>query len=306
MRRGVLVKDGSALERLAEVNEALFDKTGTLTLGRPVPQGLDRLGREDQPILLALARASRHPLSDALRQALEARQVAPASLDRIREVPGEGVFADHDGVAVSLARPRSVVSLLGLASEYRFAERSVLLHFTDALRPDAAETLRELRSIGLKTLIASGDRPEAIEEIARATGTTAVGHLRPADKLALVGRLQAQGEKVLMVGDGLNDGPALAAGHASMAPASASDASQLTADAVFLGDRLAPVAVTVRAARRTIAVVRQNFALAIGYNVLAVPLAVAGKVTPLVAAIAMSTSSLIVIANALRLKGAAK
>ena len=306
MRRGVLVKDGSALERLAEVNEALFDKTGTLTLGRPVPQGLDRLGREDQPILLALARASRHPLSDALRQALEARQVTPASLDRIREVPGEGVFADHDGVAVSLARPRSVVSLFGLASEYRFAERSVLLHFTDALRPDAAETLRELRSIGLKTLIASGDRPEALEEIARATGTTAVGHLRPADKLALVGRLQAQGEKVLMVGDGLNDGPALAAGHASMAPASASDVSQLTADAVFLGDRLAPVAVTVRAARRTIAVVRQNFALAIGYNVLAVPLAVAGKVTPLVAAIAMSTSSLIVIANALRLKGAAK
>ena len=306
MRRGVLVKDGSALERLAEVSEALFDKTGTLTLGRPVPQGLDRLGREDQSILLALARVSRHPLSDALRQALEARQVTPASLDRIREVPGEGVFADQDGVAVSLARPRSVVSLFGLASEYRFGERSVLLHFTDALRPDAAETLRELRSIGLKTLIASGDRLEALEEIARATGTTAVGHLRPADKLALVGRLQARGEKVLMVGDGLNDGPALAAGHASMAPASASDASQLTADAVFLGDRLAPVAVTVRAARRTIAVVKQNFALAIGYNVLAVPLAVAGKVTPLVAAIAMSTSSLIVIANALRLKGAAK
>ncbi|MEV4934093.1 cadmium-translocating P-type ATPase [Sphingobium sp. LMA1-1-1.1] len=306
MRRGVLVKDGSALERLAEVSEALFDKTGTLTLGRPVPQGLDRLEREDQSILLALARVSRHPLSDALRQALEARQVAPASLDRIREIPGEGVFADHDGVAVSLTRPRSVVSLFGLASEYRSGERAVLLHFTDALRPDAVETLRELRSIGLKTLIASGDRPEALEEIARATGTTAVGHLRPADKLALVGRLQARGEKVLMVGDGLNDGPALAAGHASMAPASASDASQLTADAVFLGDRLAPVAVTVRAARRTIAVVKQNFALAIGYNVLAVPLAVAGKVTPLVAAIAMSTSSLIVIANALRLKGAAK
>lgn len=306
MRRGVLVKDGSALERLAEVSEAVFDKTGTLTLGRPVPQGLDRIGQPDQAILLALARASRHPLSNALRLELEAREVVPAPLDDIREVAGEGVFAQHGGVEVSLARPRSIVSLFGLVSEYRRGDQSVLLSFTDAPRPDAVETLDRLRAMGVKTLIASGDRTEALEEIARATRTTAIGHLRPVDKLALIGRLQAQGEKVLMVGDGLNDGPALAAGHASMAPASASDASQLTADAVFLGDRLAPVALTVRAARRTIAVVKQNFALAIGYNVLAVPLAVAGKVTPLVAAIAMSTSSLIVIANALRLKGAVK
>ena len=306
MRRGVLVKDGSALERLAEVSEALFDKTGTLTLGRPVPQGLERLGPEDQSILLALARASRHPLSDALRLALESRQVVPAALDQIREVPGEGLFADHEGLPVSLARPRSIVSLFGLASEYRRGDHATLLRFSDALRPDAAETLAALRAMGLQTLIASGDRTEALEEIARETGTTAIGQLRPADKLALIARLQARGEKVLMVGDGLNDGPALAAGHASMAPASASDASQLTADAVFLGDRLTPVVETVRAARRTIKVVKQNFALAIGYNVLAVPLAVSGKVTPLVAAIAMSTSSLIVIANALRLKGAAK
>jgi len=230
----------------------------------------------------------------------------PTPLDQIREVPGEGLFAEHKGLPVALARPRSIVSLFGLASEYRRGEHATLLRFSDALRPDAAQTLGEIRAMGLKTLIASGDRTEALKEIARATGTTAIGQLRPADKLALIGRLQGRGEKVLMVGDGLNDGPALAAGHASMAPASASDASQLTADAVFLGDRLAPVAVTVRAARRTIAVVKQNFALAIGYNVLAVPLAVAGKVTPLVAAIAMSTSSLIVIANALRLKGAAK
>jgi Cu2+-exporting ATPase len=300
------VKDGSALERLAEVSEAVFDKTGTLTLGRPVPQGLKRLWRDDRAILLALARASRHPLSDALRQALEARGVTPATLANIREVAGEGVFADYEGVAVSLARPRSLVNLFGLASEYRRGEQAMLIGFSDALRPDAPETLAVLRGLGIKTLIASGDRTEALEEIARATGTTAIGQLRPADKLALIGRLQGRGEKVLMVGDGLNDGPALAAGHASMAPASASDASQLTADAVFLGDRLAPVALTVHVARRTIAVVKQNFALAIGYNVLAVPLAVAGKVTPLVAAVAMSTSSLIVIANALRLKGASK
>ena len=306
MRRGVLVKEGSALERLAEVTEALFDKTGTLTLGRPVPHGLEQMGQEDRAILLALARASRHPLSSALRLELEARLVAAASLDRIREVPGEGVFAEHRGCPVSLARPRRVISLFGLASEFRRGSHCVLIRFSDPLRPDAAETLVTLRAMGLETLIASGDRTEALQEISHATGTLAIGQLRPADKLALISRLHVRGEKVLMVGDGLNDGPALAAGHASMAPASASDASQLMADAVFLGDRLAPVALTLRAARRTIRVVNQNFGLAIGYNVLAVPLAVAGKVTPLVAAVAMSTSSLIVIANALRLRSAAR
>ncbi|EQB12501.1 MULTISPECIES: heavy metal translocating P-type ATPase [Sphingobium] len=306
MRQGVLVKDGSALERLAETTEAVFDKTGTLTLGRPVPRHLDRLDGEDHSILLALAQASRHPLSVALRQALEAEGVRPATLDPIREVPGEGLFANHRGVPVSLARPRSLITLFELASEYRHGADVHLLPFTDALRPDAAETLAALRAAGLQTLIASGDQPEALEEIARATGTTAIGRLRPADKLALLDRIKAQGQKVLMVGDGLNDGPALAAGHASIAPASASDASQLAADIVFLGDRLAPVAIALRAARRTIRVVKQNFALAICYNILAVPLAIAGKVTPLVAAVAMSLSSLIVILNALRLKDSAK
>lgn len=306
MRQGVLVKDGSALERLAEVTEAVFDKTGTLTLGRPVPQELERLESEDRSVLLSLACASRHPLSVAVRQALEERGVIPARLSAIREVAGEGVFAEHGGVPVSLARARSLVHLFGLTTEYRHGQRAALLQFSDALRPDAADTIDTLRGMGLNILIASGDRPAALEEIARATHTTAIGHLRPADKLDLIDRLRRKGEKVLMVGDGLNDGPALAAGYASMAPASASDASQLTADAVFLGEALAPVAITLRVARRTVAVVKQNFALAIGYNVLAVPLAIAGKVTPLVAAIAMSTSSLIVIANALRLKGAAK
>lgn len=304
MRRGVLVKDGSALERLAEVDEVVFDKTGTLTLGRPMPHDLDRLGDEDKAILLALARTSRHPLSNALRQALEG--IEAATIANAREVAGEGVFAHFDGEAVSLARPRSLIALFGLASEYRRGDHAILLRFADALRPDAVAVMASLRGEGLTTLIASGDRPEALEEVARATGTTAIGHLRPADKLALIERLSCRGQKILMVGDGLNDGPALAAGHASMAPASASDASQLTADAVFLGDRLAPVAVTLRVAQRTVRVVKQNFGLAIGYNMLAVPLAIAGKVTPLVAAVAMSLSSLIVVANALRLNGSAK
>ena len=306
MRRGILVKDGSALERMAEVDSIVFDKTGTLTLGRPVPEGMDAMAPQDRAILLALARASRHPLSIALRQALEAQGVEAAQLDDLREVPGEGLFARHAGVAVSLARPRGLVSLFGLASEYRQGTEAHLLQFSDALRRDAGEILPALRTDGYRIVIASGDRPEALGPVARATGAIAIGHLRPADKLALVQRLKRQGRRVLMVGDGLNDGPALAAGHASMAPACASDASQLAADVVFLGDVLAPVGITLRAARRTIHIVRQNFALAIGYNMLAVPLAVAGKVTPLVAAVAMSLSSLIVVANALRLNGAAR
>jgi Cu2+-exporting ATPase len=160
--------------------------------------------------------------------------------------------------------------------------------------------------MGLEPIIASGDRPQALHDIALATDMLATGRMTPQAKLAMIERLKAQGHRVLMVGDGLNDGPALAAGHVSLAPSSASDVSQLAADAVFLGDSLAPAAIAVRAARRTLAVLRQNFALAIGYNVLAVPLAIAGMVTPLVAALAMSSSSIIVVANALRLRSAAK
>ena len=305
MKRGILVKDGSALERLAQVDEAVFDKTGTLTLGRPVPRDLDALDSENRAILLTLARGSRHPLSIALRTVLEAEGVIAAVIDDVREVAGEGMSGRFGAEKVTLGRPRSLIGLFDLTTEYRRGDRATLLRFADTLRPDAVDTLAALQGMDIATLIASGDRPEALTEIARLTGTTAIGHLRPADKLALIERLKAGGHRILMVGDGLNDGPALAAGHASMAPASASDASQLAADAVFLGDRLAPVAVTVRAALRTVAIVKQNFALAIVYNLLAVPLAIAGQVTPLVAAVAMSTSSLIVIANALRLRRAA-
>lgn len=305
MRRGILVKDGSALERLAEADSVRFDKTGTLTLGRPELVE-ESLTAEERPLALALARASRHPLSIALARRLEGEGVAAADLGRIVEYPGKGVEARHDGRMVRLGSPAWIGYAApgdGMACAFAIEGGDArLLSFSDRIRPDAASSVRRLEAQGLECAILSGDRRAAVAPVAVDLGLTAAVGLSPTEKVDAIHRQAAIGHRVLMVGDGLNDGPALAAGHVSMAPASASDVGQTAADLVFLGDSLAPVPIAVDAARRTMRVVRQNFVLAIGYNLLAVPLALAGLVTPLVAAIAMSTSSIIVVANALRLR----
>ncbi len=307
MKRGVLIKDGSALERMAEIDRALIDKTGTLTLGRPVAGNLAEIAPQHKPILLALAQMSRHPLSAALTRDLAAQGIHAAQIDEVQETPGFGVAALWQGQPVTLGRPQGPAAGSELASELSIAGQPVaLIRFADALRPDAVEAIAALRAQGVDAMILSGDRTAAVAPVARALGLTAMSGLSPQDKLAAIARNSAADHKVLMIGDGLNDGPALAAGHASMAPGSASDVGKNASDCIFMGDRLMPVVDTIRMARRTQAIVRQNFALAIAYNAIAVPLAFAGLVTPLVAAIAMSGSSLIVVGNALRLKGALK
>jgi Cu2+-exporting ATPase len=307
MRAGIMVKDGSALERLAAVDRALLDKTGTLTLGRPLPDpaALSALDADEAAVALALASNSRHPLSRALAAALTERGTAAAAVEAVRERPGEGVFATWRGGEVALRRPEG--SAGGIAAAIAIEGRpSRLIPFTDRLRPDAAAALAQLAGVGIECSILSGDASAAVDETARATGLAAHAGVRPADKQRAVNHLRASGRKVLMVGDGLNDGPALAAADASIAPGSASDVGLQAADVVFVQDSLLALPRAVRAARQTMRVVKQNFALAIGYNALAVPLAMAGLVTPLVAAVAMSTSSLIVIANSLRLARAAR
>ncbi|OYW15839.1 MAG: nitrogen fixation protein FixI [Sphingomonadales bacterium 32-65-25] len=306
MKAGVLVKDGSALERLAEADAAVFDKTGTLTRGSPEPVDLSMLDATQAGIALALAQCSRHPLSEALRAALTAAGTVPQRVTLVTETPGEGLTGQWQGQIVRLGRPASDDGDLMAAALSIGAAREILLRFADPLRPAAAATITELAALGLPARILSGDRPGPVAAVAQALGIIGEGGLTPADKLAAIKALSASGKRVLMVGDGLNDGPALAAGHVSMAPGSAADASQNAADAVFLGSSIAPVATAIRAARATQRVVRQNFALAIGYNIIAVPLAIAGLVTPLVAALAMSGSSIIVVANALRLKGSTR
>jgi len=306
MRAGVLVKDGTALERLATTDRALFDKTGTLTLGRPELSNPDAIPAEMKPVALVLAQNSRHPLSQAIRRSLEHEGVMPATIGETVEEPGFGVRASLDGQLVSLGR--GLASVGGrMTTNLSIGEQPpITLDFRDALRPDTNETIECLARIGIESSIATGDHAAAVAAVTSGLGLTAQTSMLPEDKLELIARLQRQGHKVLMVGDGLNDGPALVAGHVSMAPGSASDVGQNAADAVFLGDSLMPVAKAVIAARRTMRVVRQNFAIAIGYNAIAVPLAFLGLVTPLVAALAMSGSSIIVVANALRLKNAAQ
>jgi Cu2+-exporting ATPase len=306
MRAGIMVKDGSAFERLAKVDRALLDKTGTLTLGRPVPdpQVLASLPPEAASVALALASHSRHPISRALAAALAAQGFPAARLDDVAEQPGEGVFARWNGREVGLRRPaaaQGVAVRLAIAGDSDWQ-----IPFADRLRPDCDAALAQLRDLGIGMSIVSGDHPAAVAEVARATGLPARADARPQDKQDLIAGLQRDGAHVLMVGDGLNDGPALARADASIAPGSASEVGLQAADLVFVQDSLLALPRAVRAARATMRVVKQNFALAIGYNVLAVPLAMAGYVTPMVAALAMSSSSLIVVGNSLRLARAAR
>lgn len=312
MRRGILIRDGAALEKLASVDSVLLDKTGTVTLGRLTPIE----GMPEQPmqrrVLLALALGTRHPHARAIAAALEAEGVAPALVSELREVVGSGVEAIVDGRRAALGRLDWVAADAPAASEgvstcFAFGpEPGFRIHFTDAVRIDAKPAIARLRTLGLDVQFVSGDAWPVVHALAAQLGVFARGQMSPADKYEAVSRLEAAGKRVLMVGDGVNDGPALKSASVGMAPAAASDVGRQAADVVFFGERLMPVPIAIAAARRTMRIVRQNFVLAIGYNVLAVPLAIAGQVTPLVAALAMSGSSILVVANALRLKGAAR
>jgi Cu2+-exporting ATPase len=299
-REGAYLSSGDALERIASVDHVVFDKTGTLTLGDPVLREEPRLraGLEDAA---TLARASRHPFSRAL-----ARAAGPGALaDRIEEHPGEGVSGIVRGRSARLGSAAFVgVATMG-SSELWYAaegEAPVAFHFEDRLRDDAPETIRRLQAMGLTVEVLSGD---AEDRVARAAAAAGIGHwtarATPQSKAEHLKSLEAGGHRVLMVGDGLNDAGAIACAHASLAPGGAVDVSRFASDCVFSGDSLDAVVRIVAIARAARTRMRENFALAAAYNLLAVPIALAGWATPLVAAIAMSASSAIVTLNALRL-----
>ena len=298
MRSGVLLLSPTALERLAEVDHVVFDKTGTLTLGRP--EMVSAVDSEALQLAAGIAASSRHPLAIALQRAAPQ---APA-VAGVVEHPGQGLqWSDVRLGSASFCEiahaPDDGHSELWLA---RPGRDPVRFAFADRLRPDAGATLAALRRAGLVIELLSGDRVTAVAAIAsEAKIAPWRAEVTPAAKTERLAELARAGKRVLMVGDGLNDAPALAAAHASLSPATAAEATQNAADAVFQGDALAPVVETIRVARLAHRLVRQNLALALLYNLAAVPLAIAGLVTPLIAAVAMSSSSLLVIGNALRL-----
>ena len=305
-RKGLLIKNGTALERMAEVTHVVFDKTGTLTLGTPAPTNLDDIPESDKRIALALAMGSAHPLADALTSALRAEGVEPAQVQHLRELPGYGTEARAGGRLLRLGRAEWVGAVAGEeTATWLSVDHAAPVPFTfaDSLRPGAAEAVDALRSLGCEVELLSGDAPGAVARFARSLGIDRFrAGVLPAEKAARVEELQAQGAKVLMVGDGLNDTAALAAAHASVSPATALDAARVASDIVLLGESIAPVAEAVSMSRKAVRRIRENFRIATAYNVIAVPLAVAGMATPLVAALAMSASSITVSLNALRLR----
>ena len=305
LRQGILLKEADALERLAVVDTVVFDKTGTLTTGDLVLANLSAIQSADLALAAGLALNSRHPLCRALVRAVP----WPAPVESVREEPGRGLSATIDDAIVKLGSRAFVGAEAGPAGgpELWLARGDgapVRFVFADALTDDAAASATALAAAGYDLRILSGDRPEVVAARAAELGIPAwQGGVTPAGKTQALAALRAEGRRVVMVGDGLNDAPALRAADASMSPSSAIDISQTAADVVFQGGRLAPVVETLavaRAARRRIV---ENFALAFLYNAVAVPLAFAGQVTPLIAALFMSASSIAVTANALRLSG---
>jgi P-type Cu2+ transporter len=330
-RSGIILNSGDAIERLAEADTVIFDKTGTLTL--PDPE-VDASGIDPDILQRAarLALSSRHPLAAAL--ACKAHE--PVPFPGAVEEPGRGVRAVIDGsearlgsrlfcgldakhgggvpsvVARDLPRDlpqnlaRDLARVLARDREASFiffshAGRAAAIPIRQTLRADAEAVIAQLRARGLDLLVLSGDRPEAVEPIARRLDLSQwTAGLTPAGKIGVIEQLASQGRRVLMVGDGLNDAPALAAAHASLSPITAAHLAQAHADALFLGDRLMPVLHAVTLAKRARTLMRENLALAVVYNAFAVPIAILGLVTPLIAAVAMSGSSILVTLNALR------
>jgi P-type Cu2+ transporter len=313
-KAGVLLNSGDAIERVAEVDHVIFDKTGTLTL--PDLEVVNAAGVPEFLLELAgqLALSSHHPVAAAVARASNAKTPLTGAI----EEPGQGVRAMVGGIEARLGRPsfcgaekiaadRADLDPEASVVAFGFGDEKYVFSIRQALRCDARAIIAGLTRRNISVEILSGDREAAVRSAARELGVHQWrAAVTPADKIARIDQLKRDGYRVMMVGDGLNDAPSLAAAHVSMSPISAAHLSQATADLVFLGKPLAPVMAAIDFSRKALSLMRQNLWLAVGYNILAVPIAISGVVTPLIAAAAMSGSSILVMLNALRARRVAQ
>lgn len=315
-RLGVLTTRGHALESLARATHVIFDKTGTLTEGRLRLERVDVFGRADRQrglmLAAALERASEHPLARALQAACPD---APRA-DKVDAVAGQGLEGWLEGRRYRIGTagfgaglhgrarpelpPQAGHSRVWLADEQGWL---AAFSFADRIRDQAKEAVAALRSLGLNVELLSGDADAAVADVARQLGIERFrARCMPADKLARIRRLQDEGAVVAMVGDGVNDAPVLAGAQVSLAMGGGTQLAHASADMILLSEQLPHLVDTVRTARGTLRIIRQNLAWAVVYNLIALPLAAAGWVAPWMAAIGMSSSSLVVVFNALRLR----
>ena len=320
MRRGLVTTRGHALETLARANTFVFDKTGTLTYGRLVLFDTHTYSHLDTSACLALAAAleqhSEHPIARAFCARVD---VVHHAATEVTSTPGAGLSGSINGARYFLGtaaflREAAAVHLQdeALAALQAGGNTLVLLSdkqqllaafvIGDEVRAGAKALVAELQRQGMRVLLFTGDHSGAAQRIARETGIDEVeADLRPQDKLARVQALASQGAIVAMVGDGVNDAAALAAAHVSVAMGGGTQIAAASADMILLSEQLPHLAEAVLVAGKTLRIIRQNMAWAVGYNLIALPFAAAGWVAPWMAALGMSASSLIVVANALRL-----
>ncbi|HES76242.1 MAG TPA: cadmium-translocating P-type ATPase, partial [bacterium] len=316
-RLGLLVTRGHTLETLAKTNHVVFDKTGTLTYGRLTLEKvipLDRTRMDAEQILVcaaALERASEHPVAKAIL----AQAPQGATAESISALPGQGIEGWVNGqryrvgnadFAMQLANqpapsaPNESGTLVLLADEQQALGWLIL---RDKARDESHAVISELHKRGIKVSLLSGDRPAEAQRMGASLGIKQVfGGLHPQDKLEQLRRFQRDGDVVLMVGDGVNDAPVLAGAQVSLAMGGGTQLAQSSADMILLSENLHHIPAGLTVARRTMRIIHENLAWALGYNIIAIPAAAAGFVPPWLAAIGMSLSSLVVVLNALRLR----
>jgi Cu2+-exporting ATPase len=301
-KQGVLIRSGDALERLAKTKSVIFDKTGTLTTGKFALLNKDAINPSDLSVAASLAKHSNHPIARALHPYAENMDI-----DGIQEISGQGLMGDTKGETLKFGSATFVgktdMAQTQGVSWLKVGDKTpVPFEFADQVREDAAETVKALSQQGLALSLLSGDTPVIAKNIANSLGIKEWrGGVAPKDKMNVIQRQNSQSLFPLMVGDGINDAPALASANASASLATASDISRSASDIILQGDKLSGLPFAIDKARKAHKRVVENLGLAILYNMLAIPLAIFGFVNPLIAALAMSGSSLIVTLNALRM-----